>query len=103
MSSPACVSSPLCLSRFLPGLEWRAQLGQKVARLQAPRRPLQAVPEDDAGGGLCKQNHSKVQCWEGGTTQSSPGCDLGSNLGKRNVGSKNQGQASPCPMGKNDL
>ncbi|KAK7803755.1 hypothetical protein U0070_003103 [Myodes glareolus] len=70
----------------MDGPEWRAQLGQKVARLRASRRPLQAVPEDDAGGGLCKQNHSKVQCWEGGTTQSSPGCDLGSNLGKRNVG-----------------
>lgn len=94
----------LCVESYLASGVQLGSLGQRVAHLCAPRCPLQAVPEADAGGGVCEpHSHQEAQCWEGGTLESSPGCALGSDLGERDQGSKDLGQASPFPLGKNGL
>ncbi|EGW09951.1 hypothetical protein I79_018273 [Cricetulus griseus] len=91
----AGVSRRQCLSRVLPGRGWRARQPRKggsvrkTARLRAPGRPLQAVPEADAGGAAWgRHSHCDARRLEGGASEGSPYPARASGLGPRDRGRK---------------
>lgn len=72
-----CGRSTRAFARVCREPRWRATWsqergsGRKAARLRAPGRPLQAMPEAEAGGAACgPHSHSQAQRWEGGAAES---------------------------------